>query len=53
MPKLGDTQKMSEEENVWGMWDGAFWSKVFWMPSSKAWLIHEDILKRMRDHYES
>jgi hypothetical protein len=52
-PKLGDVQKMTDEENIFGMWDGCFWSRVGWSPYHNGWIIHDDILKRMRDHYES
>ena len=51
MPKLGDTQKMSDEENIWGMWDGCFWSKVHWLEPDDAgvggWLIPIEMVERL------
>jgi len=53
MPKLGDVQKMNNEENVWGMWDGVFWSKVGWSPYHNGWVISDAMLKRMLSHYDT
>ena len=47
MLKIGDVEKMSDEENAWGMWDGHSWNKVYWIPLKQAWCIPDDILKRM------
>jgi hypothetical protein len=44
--KLGDIRKMCKEPHVWGMWDGAFWSRVEWIPD-KGWLIPTEMVERL------
>ena len=47
--KVGQVQKMNDEENIWGMWDGVFWSKVEWDTEKQAWIVGEHVRKHMLD----
>jgi len=47
MPKIGDLQCMNDDKDLWGIWDGNFWSRVDETADGLSYIIRKEVLERM------